>query len=961
MGGIGRSGKLLPVADPASAGRQWLDWAEPALPGAASWLIRHAASGDGTQCDLQRVVCVVPGLRAGRLLLAQLAGQCLAEHLHLIPPLIRTPGQMVDTLAPHGDVPTATAYEQVLAWMAALRSSDQASIKPLLPHPPAADDLIEWYDLAATIARLADELAGEGVAFADVTEQAERMELFGEGDRWRALEALDETYRAVLAEAGLVDTHQARWQAIRGSDAPEHRHLVLIGVLELNAMQRAAVSERTEKTTALIHAPASLGDRFDELGCVDPTRWEKAILDVPDEQIVVADRPDDQAQAVLQAIADLDGRHAPEQITIGLGDESLAEALARAGRWAGLTLHAAAGRPLRRTGQFRLLAAGADWLADQRFANLAALVRHPDLEAWLLNHQPDTATAIESWQTLLDEYFSQYLHERCDGQWLGDPTRQRRLKAVYDAINALYEPLRGPGRRTLGEWAQRVLGVLREVYGSLPQDAHAQSDAGLVEACAALRDVCAEVAAAQSSLQATTEGWTAVRLLLSRAATERLPVEPRRGEIEMLGWLELHLDVAPAVIVAGFNDGRIPAAVTGDAFLPDTLRRRLGLTDNTRRYARDAYILEALRHSRKDLTIVMGRHTAQGEPLVPSRLLLACERSQLPARIKLVCDEQRARTWRQPVGIASPARSSQFEVPPLPPDLQPPQVMRVTWFGEYLRCRYRFALRRLVRLQSKTDTAMELDPPQFGNLAHEVLRVFGEEEAIVRSADAQEIEAFLLDALEKEARRRFGEHPMPAVHVQIARLAHRLGSFARFQAKQREAGWIIQHSELKFTEANCLDVPGQAPMPIRGRIDRIDQHEGTGAWRIIDYKTGESGESPYEIHHGRKTLPKEGDLKWQDLQLPLYHYLAAQHGMTGDVELAYIVLPKQTDGVTLLTAQWGQDHLAGAIEIAREIVRDVRAGRYEMNSEYSQRFDDFARICQTFVFAEDEDRQEGGP
>ncbi|MFB3138718.1 MAG: hypothetical protein ACE10B_05815, partial [Phycisphaerales bacterium] len=126
---------------------------------------------------MQRVVCVVPGLRAGRLLLRQLVEQSRGASLHLIPPLIRTPGQMVDTLAPHGDVPTATAYEQVLAWMAALRSSDQASIKPLLPHPPAANDLIEWHDLAATIAQLADELAGEGVAFADVAEQAERMEL----------------------------------------------------------------------------------------------------------------------------------------------------------------------------------------------------------------------------------------------------------------------------------------------------------------------------------------------------------------------------------------------------------------------------------------------------------------------------------------------------------------------------------------------------------------------------------------------------------------------------------------------------------------------------------------------------------------------------------------------------------------------------------------------------------------
>jgi len=57
------------------------------------------------------------------------------------------------------------------------------------------------------------------------------------------------------------------------------------------------------------------------------------------------------------------------------------------------------------------------------------------------------------------------------------------------------------------------------------------------------------------------------------------------------------------------------------------------------------------------------------------------------------------------------------------------------------------------------------------------------------------------------------------------------------------------------TLTTVLDVPGEAPMPIRGVIDRVDRHERTGAWRIIDYKTGERGAGPLETHHGRKTLP----------------------------------------------------------------------------------------------------------
>ena len=44
----------------------------------------------------------------------------------------------------------------------------------------------------------------------------------------------------------------------------------------------------------------------------------------------------------------------------------------------------------------------------------------------------------------------------------------------------------------------------------------------------------------------------------------------------------------------------------------------------------------------------------------------------------------------------------------------------------------------------------------------------------------------------------------------------------------------------------ALDVDG-APMPVRGRIDRLDRHAVTGAWRVIDYKTGEKGDGPAAV------------------------------------------------------------------------------------------------------------------
>ena len=116
--------------------RAWLDWSGPALPLAARWLIDQAPRAEAARCDLRRVVCVLPGQRAGRLLLAALLEECDAQQQRLAPPEIRTPGQMVEVLAPHREVPTATSCEQILAWINVLRSAGPGTLGPLLPRPP---------------------------------------------------------------------------------------------------------------------------------------------------------------------------------------------------------------------------------------------------------------------------------------------------------------------------------------------------------------------------------------------------------------------------------------------------------------------------------------------------------------------------------------------------------------------------------------------------------------------------------------------------------------------------------------------------------------------------------------------------------------------------------------------------------------------------------------------------------
>lgn len=1083
--------------------RRWLDWHQPLLPAAAAWLVQRHAAAD--RCDLRDVKCVLPGGRAGRLLLRTLIGACKEQKLRLIPPQVMTPGSMVDVIMPP-NATTAAELECSLAWMHVLREASAALIRPLIPSQPDYYDWPAWHELALQIGEISQELAGELITFGEVARAAMRLQLESEADRWQVLAQLYGRYRDRLRSVDKVDPHERRMQALAEFEVGDDEELVLIGVVELNQLQRNVVAGFGERAHALIHAPEEMAEGFDEHGCVELNFWQDHEISVADDRIIICDRPADQAQAVVEQIADFAGAFPPEEITIGLGDESLGEPMAQAGEWADLVVHDPRGKPVLRSRPYRLLSAGIEWLREPRFSNFAALVRHPDVEAWVerfvknaraqaveaaeeaagaeraenaeevegTGGEPVAAAAEESageapgeapgaidlwppgasgegageragegagaddpagdllgapleiaesgpasasidlwpegqesdvaanamkivadgamivdavpaagatsaageptaagdrpgsteepeeeeipddrrteWLTLLDKYYAEHLSEGASGPWLGDRKTRRRLQLLYEGVHGLFVPLAG-NRRPLTDWFEPILEVLRTAYGAIETNTRHLSEQRAAASCLEIAKALGSFTSAAADLQPEVDGTTAVRLVLAQAAGMRVADDPRSGQVEMLGWLELHHDPAPAMVIAGFNDGSIPQAVLADAFLPDGLRSQLGLLCNSRRYARDAYLLEAIRRSRKHCTLVAGRAAADGEPLTPSRLLLAGKRTELPSRIIRLCDHESARRWALPRGAPPAGSVSRFKVPE-PPDLPPArEAMSVTEFGWYLRCPYRYYLKYIKRLRVVEDAGVELNAIQFGNIAHEVLQHFGEDPSISDSADPNEIALYLDDALEQSAREAFGRKPLPAIRIQLARLRARLHAFSLHQARHRADGWRIEHCEWELPEASFIEVPGEEPMRIKGKIDRIDRNLHTGAWMIVDYKTSESGKRPEATHQASGARRRDSGRTWDDLQLPLYRHLAGQHGYDGEVKLAYMNLPKKPEDVAIHVARWTHFDLEEAIEVARGIVRDVRAGRFEMADDYPGHYqDDFSNICQTGVF-----------
>ena len=947
--------------------RVFLDWSSPLIEQAARWLLEHrAGSGGGfdSNCiDLRAELCVVPGSRAGRLLLEDLLRQCETNDRTLLPPRIATPGNAVDELlAPArvdetDDINTvADGWTVELAWMEALRQSDDDTLRPLAAALPEPDNTPAWQRLARTIAGLHETLAGARCAFADVAPRAEAMEMFPEGDRWAALAELFERYVTLLQSRGLIDPQVRREQLLRryeripsgASDVSP----VLIGVVELNDLQRAALMAAAAKAGAfaLVHAPDSLADRFDALGCVREAAWDDVTIDDERVRVVVADRPMDQAQRVIETIASFDGAFTADDVVIGLGDANLSGVMRRSASWAGLALHDAAGLPMARSPVFRVLKLAADWLQRERFADFAALVRHPHVERWLQRSASGGAATrgIERWARLLDIYYSNHLQGHFTGQWLGSEAERAGMARIHDAVQALLAPLRG-GARPLGRWTAPLIDTLETLYQEVIRDADWAKAMRTRDAVDIVARAASDVERSEPAFQPAVDAATAIRMILIRCEDGAIaePIDERA--VEMLGWLELHADPAAALIIAGFNDGAIPSSVTADMFLPDALRRRLGLPHNQSRYARDAYLIAAAQQCRRSLTIIAGRRASNDEPLTPSRLLLNGDDELLVRRAKLLCDGPEHLPPTIPIGLAEPPEATAFTIPSPPRDLPAVASMRVTDFKAYLDCPYRFALARLLKLEHLLDDSRELDGLQFGGLLHDVLRDFGNDAHLRESTDPQRIAAATIAMLNEYAQQAFGERPLSAVQIQLAMLQQRLIGFANLQAEMRREGWRIQHVEYDVSNKVALDIPGEAPMSLRGRIDRIDHHLERRAWRVIDYKSGEKAFSPHEAHHGCKSLPEADVIEWCDLQLPLYEYILQRSELPidGPIELCYVLLPRSSDAVNICPAKWQQAHLDAAIEKAREIVRAVRAERFEPTFDPKRLHDAFARLCHT--------------
>ncbi|MEC9094844.1 MAG: PD-(D/E)XK nuclease family protein, partial [Planctomycetota bacterium] len=433
-----------------------------------------------------------------------------------------------------------------------------------------------------------------------------------------------------------------------------------------------------------------------------------------------------------------------------------------------------------------------------------------------------------------------------------------------------------------------------------------------------------------------------LRLVSQKIGQQEISTPQSCDAVKLLGWLELPLDVADSVIVTGFNEGVIPESLNADMFLPNSLRKAMQLTDNERRFARDAYAVCAMIHSKKNLRLIIGKRNSSGDPLAPSRIYFSTNREGIAERI---------REFSNPVNFVesfSPTETiqeSQFFVPrPEVADLRIDSI-GVTSFRTFLKCPYRFYLQHVLNLQAVHDRDCELNGMMFGSLLHEVFRSFGESRLCDCEQEA-EIYDYLENELQQLVQRRFGRKRLPGIEIQIQQIRYRLQGFAQWQSKRTREGWKIRHVETKTVDPSGCDFGFEEgrSIKIKGVIDRIDFNECSNLWQILDYKTGDKAESPEKTHRVRG--------EWVDLQLPLYQHIAREMGVDGNVQLGYILVPKAMKETGESIARWSEDEIEEAISVARRCAQKIVDLEFWEPVHPAPLYagQEFAAICQDNVF-----------
>ncbi|MBL9113543.1 MAG: PD-(D/E)XK nuclease family protein [Verrucomicrobiaceae bacterium] len=866
----------------------FLGWGGALVP----LLAKHLATrwdGKGA-LDLSDTMVIVPTRNASRRLREALAIHAAKHEAAVLPPLTVTP-DFLSSPARLPELRTASPEETLLIWAGELMSLDLNDLREVFPVDPVERNFAWASKAAADLLEVRETLNESGLSMRDVARMVANTDK--EPERWQELGELESRCLASVREHGLEDWQEARRMAAANGEMPaEVKRVVVACVLDPSGLAVAALerlSSRVEVEVCVFAPEQGVADLFDVWGRPLPERWghREIELESPLVAIHVRSNPTEQAGVVLNLLAAYE--RPGEMAGIGVADSEVIAPLEKALAGSGTETFDPAGKPYATHGVVHVLRLIHQMSTSRSFGTVTEFLHVPDVFDALKHLRPAIFGKTTSAQLLrdLDELASTCLPDTLDDAlelWPAVQQDGKDIRHLPEALGWVNEELgqleEGPFGDALMQWLGTIFAD-RKFRGE-----HAEG--------AVFKAIADEI----ETLLETVDGPLADRFPGGLTSTQRLEVilraldsdsyhtERGAGDVDLQGWLELLWEDAPHLIITGMNEGKVPDVIQGHPFLPDSLRKYLGLRHNDSRFARDACLLTSVVAWRKAaggrVDLVFGRVTAGDEPLRPSRLLFQCNERQLAQRTLDLFEKPDRTGDPMPWTLAWRLKPRALES-----DAPVFDRLRVTQFRDYLACPFRFYLKHGLGMSSVDVGLTEMDAMDYGSLIHHVLEQFGRDSHAKVSDDENVIREFFHAALDERLREVYGSRLTVPVMIQRESARQRLSWWAAMEVAERRAGWRIVDVERKLGHDSPWKI---GAMTITGKVDRIEEHPQRGL-RLIDFKTSSAynaqkkarrSVAEYHLTRIKKTedpgsypawsLVNLGDevWRWTDLQLPLY-------------------------------------------------------------------------------------------
>jgi len=905
---------------------QFIDWNQPFLPS----FVAHLMSEYGT--DLAGKIIVVPTAESGRRL-----RHALAKHGCVLAPKVVTPQFFLAQKSNGQEL--ASLY----GWVHVLMDLDLDQARGLFPKDPPDGVLkgFRWaFNVGKQLHELASNLAETNKDFAEVG----RMSAGGlDGDRWSDLAMLAEQVEQTLRSWKVTETDE--YQQI-DSDS----EIIIAAVADLGATSISRLTQLIHNGAnihVLIHGDQKMPHAFDDWGRPEPSVWLEEPIPYPDwkKNILICEKPSLLGEQVVAKIST--NQWLPEDISLGLCDRELAAPVTRELAEAGWDVYDPEGKQIKSSSLMQFLRALRSWLTEDRpLTALLDLLRLPQMDAFLRDESPSRYAMIKEIEQLVARRLVSSSHDLIEYN-NALPIPSKSLISLQNLLTDTEQIYQGSAVKGLRGWVARALNRSPESAAST-----------VVDDISAMFNVLEKIEKKTKKVDLEQ----ALDLICEVLSNRKMYADPSGTMIDLKGWIELMYEDAPELLLLGLHEGTVPASGGDDPFLPDSMREMLGLETSRDHYARDCYLFRSLLESRKNVYTYLTKLNESNVPNAASRLLLRSSGKDLAERVQRFFGEsdvvpENPSAWQRDWSLTLPEVKNPYTPVAGEDNLR---MLSPTALRDYLHCPLRFFLKRVLRMERFSPDKTEMDALDFGNLVHAVVEKFGLDESVRDSTKESEIAAAFESILDKEVFFRFGKNLHLAVQIQVQIASNRLRALARIQAQERAKGWKIIDVELKIGKDLPWTINGH---PMTMMLDRVERHEQTGEIRVMDYKTSAKAKPPRDAHLetfkeeenkpilGELVPSGKRELRWSNLQLPIYAWFAQQHYKCEEIPIVgYIQLPNAVSDTAFTEwEKFDQPLLDSAKLWAEETVNRIQKSDFYTPANLStkeQGWDDYAKLAQ---------------